>query len=75
MHIMLLNVLSFVKIGIRKALLFLMGKNYITFTVPCILQIYDISKTKKAMAKSIYCAMEFITCSLVKLCSTTQYFW
>lgn len=52
-----------------------MGKNYITFTVPCFLQLYVISKAKKAVAKSVYCAMEYITCSLVKLCGTTQYSW
>jgi len=84
MHIMLVSILEFCENSRRKALLFLMDKNYITFTVPCILQLYDISTTKRAVAKSVYChiiisyhicAMEYITCSLVKLCGTTQYSW
>jgi hypothetical protein len=61
-----------VKTDTRKALLFLMCKIYIPFTG---MNVSCNCMTKKAMAKSVHCAMEYIICSLVKLCCTAQYSW
>jgi hypothetical protein len=74
-HIMPLNVFEFHENWYKEGLKFHMDINCITFTGTHItLQACDIPKTKKALEKHVYCAMEYTVCSLVlKLCSITQY--